>query len=103
MASFFGFAAGGSDKISKPTAVGEELIMPSDASRVFNQRQLAFKAANGMGGAQVNYAPQYTITIQAQDGDKTKTALVQYLETRLAEVRAELARDMERNGMGVLR
>ncbi len=103
VASFFGFAAGGSDKISKPTAVGEELIMPSDASRVFNQRQLAFKAANGMGGAQVNYAPQYTITIQAQDGDKTKTALVQYLETRLAEDRAELARDMERNGMGVLR
>jgi len=96
----FGFKAGGG-RIDGPTWVGGELVAPSDSAHVYNASQLAFMGAGG--GSSVNYSPVYNITIEAKDAEDTKAKMAEYLERRLAEERQELARDMRRNGIGVLK
>lgn len=95
-----GFKAGGG-RIDGPSIVGGELVVPSDSAHVYNASQMAFAGAGN--GAAIHYNPIYTITIEAKDAKETERKLAEYLERRLAEDRQELARDMQRNGIGVLK
>lgn len=94
-----GFAAGGG-QINRPTWVGEngmELAVPgAGGARIYNKAQLA---GMGIGGATVNYAPSFAISIVAKDAEQTEASLAQYLELRLAQNNNELVRVLGRNGV----
>jgi hypothetical protein len=92
----FGLAGGG--RYDGARIVGEdgpELVTGS--GRVWNQRQLAFAG----GGASVNYAPTFNLTIQSSGDDERDRELAAYVDTRIAQSQQEFSRTLERSGVAV--
>lgn len=97
-------AAGGGYKsgLVRVGETGPEIVALPQGSRVYNSAQLAFAGFSG-GGASVNFAPNYAIGITADDSTKTKQQLIQYMEYRSAQDKAELYRNLSRNGINIVR
>jgi lambda family phage tail tape measure protein len=89
---------------SGPTMVGEngpELLNLPSGSKVYNQAQLAF--SSGGGGGNVHYAPQYNVAITADNAKQTQQQLIQYIEYRSGQDKADLYRNLSRNGIHITR
>lgn len=97
LGKLFGLAGGG--RFDGARIVGEdgpELV--TGRGRVFNQRQMAFA---GMSGAQITYAPQITFRVETKDEDGMRREVAEFVETRLAQDRAEFTRQLQRSGVEV--
>lgn len=97
LGSLFGLAGGG--RFDGARIVGEdgpELV--TGRGRVFNQRQMAFA---GVGGAQITYAPQIMFKVETKDEDGMRREVAEFVETRLAQDRAEFTRQLQRSGVEV--
>lgn len=92
----FGLAGGGNfDGLRKVGEDGPELV--GGRGRVWNQRQLAFAG----GGASINYAPTFNLSITSSGDDDRDRQLIEYVDTRISQSQQEFVRTLDRNGVPV--